>query len=734
LAVWCALSSAAAFAQGEGLPDAGDPVPLASPPPVAFDAGEPPAVAPPHLAPIEALDLELLLDLPVVTATGKAESRALAAANVYAVTREEIARHGWRSVAEVLAQVPGLYVTDDLVQPSIGVRGTTGGLGAGTRIVKVMINGVPVNFRPDLSAFIGLEYLPIEAVERVEVAKGPLSALYGANAFLAVVNVITVVPSGNVAEWAMRGSMQGTSPGFGISGLVGQGTETGHLLAAASTDRVDRSGMKVGQTFKNQQPMADDFTRASEGDVSTPMSVFVQAAESRPWLGSVSVQGGYQHRDAMAEFQVRSLLTHKSRVALDNTWANARHEKEWAKGVRTVASFGWATGGPTRDYQLYLTNSNAFEFHPNFGYSALTGTLEAQLDPLDFLQLRVGADLENDLERVLFYTETFNFQQGARLPGSTLDLIDEGAARSQRIIDLGAYLQATSEPIKSLPGLHLTGNVRVDFLRYGAVEVPAQFSWRFAAAYRFDERFVAKLIAGRAFQAPSGVQEFATPGFGTGDNIVGNQTVPGTPALRPQVANTIEVIASGQLFERLELEGALYGQRFTDSIQFIRSGNDFMAANRGTTGSLGVGLSARLAFKSVTPYLRVNYFARLPNAAGQTALAEAYPELMGIAGLEAQVPHAYLRLTGDLMAVGPRGASQSNVRLNNDVPYSLPAYAELNLSVSTAGLHPLSDSSETRASLTVRNALDGRHDEAGYGGFDVRAPGRSFLLELRQVF
>ena len=46
-------------------------------------------------------------------------------------------------------------------------------------------------FRPLLSAFLGPEYIPMEAVERIEVAKGPLSALYGANAFIATVNVIT---------------------------------------------------------------------------------------------------------------------------------------------------------------------------------------------------------------------------------------------------------------------------------------------------------------------------------------------------------------------------------------------------------------------------------------------------------------------------------------------------------------------------------------------------------------
>src|SRR5439155_54862 len=150
---------------------------------------------------LDRLTLEQLLNLPVVTSSGGVEEeRSMASANVYVVSRDEIAVHGWRSLAELLANVPGLYVSDDLVMPSLGVRGVTGGLASGTRVVKIMIDGQAVNFRPELTAFLGPEYIPMEAVERVEIAKGPLSALYGANAFIATVNVITRRPHGRMAE------------------------------------------------------------------------------------------------------------------------------------------------------------------------------------------------------------------------------------------------------------------------------------------------------------------------------------------------------------------------------------------------------------------------------------------------------------------------------------------------------------------------------------------------------
>ncbi|MHB8874485.1 MAG: TonB-dependent receptor plug domain-containing protein, partial [Myxococcaceae bacterium] len=116
-------------------------------------AAEPSADAGLELRPIEEIDLESLLDLPTVTASGgREQKRSLAAASVTVVTREEIGLHGWRSLAEVFASTLGFYLIDDLVHPSVGVRGVTGGLSTGTRIIKVMINGVPVSFRPDLNA------------------------------------------------------------------------------------------------------------------------------------------------------------------------------------------------------------------------------------------------------------------------------------------------------------------------------------------------------------------------------------------------------------------------------------------------------------------------------------------------------------------------------------------------------------------------------------------------------
>ncbi len=156
---------------------------------VEADAG---VIAADDATELDLFKMEEVWNAKVVTASrGVEEDSVSAAANVYVISREDITAHRWRSLSEMLSNVPGLYVIDDFAFSSVGVRGITGGPRAGSRIVKVMINGVEVSFRPDLTALLGPEFLPVEVIERVEVARGPLSALYGANAFLATVNVIT---------------------------------------------------------------------------------------------------------------------------------------------------------------------------------------------------------------------------------------------------------------------------------------------------------------------------------------------------------------------------------------------------------------------------------------------------------------------------------------------------------------------------------------------------------------
>lgn len=114
-----------------------------------------------------------------------------APASVSFITAEEIARHGYRTLADILRGVRGMYVTDDRNFSLIGTRGFAKPGDYNSRVL-LLINGHRVNDNVFGQAEIGAEFgLDPAMFERVEIIRGPASSLYGDSAFFAVINVIT---------------------------------------------------------------------------------------------------------------------------------------------------------------------------------------------------------------------------------------------------------------------------------------------------------------------------------------------------------------------------------------------------------------------------------------------------------------------------------------------------------------------------------------------------------------
>ncbi|HEY8208672.1 MAG TPA: TonB-dependent receptor, partial [Myxococcaceae bacterium] len=571
------------------------------------DAGTPAAGSP---SDIESALLEQQRTAEVVTASGAEESRATAAANVVTIDYEAIESRGYESVAEILQSVPGLYVVDDGVLPSVAVRGISGGLRAGTRIVKVMVNGVPVSFRPDLTAFLGPEFIPVQMIERVEIAKGPLSSLYGANAFLATVNIITrgsqSTSANLVAELSARARSVGTNFGYGAAVVAGYDDNGRSLMLAASADRVDRSGLSISKTFDAQDPTRAPYRTfldtPSSGDVSFPLSAFGQYTARSPALGNLTVQGGLQHLDAASRFQVASTLT-DSRVVLENLWASARYERRWTDVVSTAAWLGASRGNPTGDEALYLTGNKATAYLPRYGYQAYDGAAEVALSFGPGFGLKLGGDFSYERQRVLAFAQRLlDIPTGSAQPaGAVVEPVFPCSAPGAcdpnvvAISDAAAFAQVFAVPLEHL---RLTANGRVDFPN----QFPFQYSWRFGAAYDWSSTFATKLVAGRAFQVPSAVLLYGQPNFGTTGNVSGakifsNASLAGDPEnpLRPQVVTSLEVVASAQL-GRYTLEVSAFGQRVEDRIEFQRAGSDFKAANLGAITALGAEWEGHAVF------------------------------------------------------------------------------------------------------------------------------------------
>ncbi|MDO8140172.1 MAG: TonB-dependent receptor plug domain-containing protein, partial [Candidatus Brocadiales bacterium] len=107
---------------------------------------------------------------------------------VTVITDEEIKNLGYRTFAEILRTVPGFEIlkTGALGDTIPAVRGF-----AGDNKVRVMLNGHLVNNPLRGGAFVNFDDFPVEGIKRIEIIRGPGSAIYGENAFLGVINIIT---------------------------------------------------------------------------------------------------------------------------------------------------------------------------------------------------------------------------------------------------------------------------------------------------------------------------------------------------------------------------------------------------------------------------------------------------------------------------------------------------------------------------------------------------------------
>ena len=127
----------------------------------------------------------------VYTASKHSQNVSDAPSSVTVITAKEIQEYGYRTLADVLEAVRGFYITSDRYQSYVGVRGF-GRLGDWNSRILLLVDGHRINDNVLGQAFIGSEFpVDIDLIQRIEIVRGPSSSLYGAEAFFAVINVIT---------------------------------------------------------------------------------------------------------------------------------------------------------------------------------------------------------------------------------------------------------------------------------------------------------------------------------------------------------------------------------------------------------------------------------------------------------------------------------------------------------------------------------------------------------------
>jgi iron complex outermembrane receptor protein len=179
----------------------------------------------------DAPELMLYKDMPVILVAGKREqTQREAPASVSVVTAEDIDLYGFKSLADVLRTQRGFYLNYDGLNWFAGVRGFLRPDEWNARIL-VLVDGRPTRELIYDQTHLDQDFVvPMEAVERVEIIRGPGSSLYGPDAVFGVINVVT--KQGSDVNGVQVKAGGGTKDSGRINTLMGFDTKNGWDILA----------------------------------------------------------------------------------------------------------------------------------------------------------------------------------------------------------------------------------------------------------------------------------------------------------------------------------------------------------------------------------------------------------------------------------------------------------------------------------------------------------------------
>lgn len=183
----------------------------------------------------------------VVTASGFDEDVTKAAASVTVISNKTIHSKPYYTVLDVLRDVPGVFVTGSVGSEEITMRGMA------SDYTLILVDGKKVDMREtvDETTTTGYQFLPgIEAIDHIEVIRGPASSLYGSDAIGGVINIIT--KKANRKEWHGSITAGTTIQEHSRSGDINQTSV--HVAGPLIQDTLS---MKADGTF--QQRNEDDY-------------------------------------------------------------------------------------------------------------------------------------------------------------------------------------------------------------------------------------------------------------------------------------------------------------------------------------------------------------------------------------------------------------------------------------------------------------------------------------------
>ncbi len=499
----------------------------------------------------------------VSIATGFEQSLAKAPAVASVITAQSIRKMGATDLDEILETIPGLHVSRNATRysPIYTFRGIRS---LRNPQVLTLINGIPITnlqFGNRGQLWGGM---PVAAIERIEVIRGPGSALYGADAFAGVINIKTKAGS-DIAENSatVRGGSFATRDLALLLGGEFFGAEIGFAAEYHQTDGHREIIDSDRQSFND----ARDGTDASLAP--GPLSLSRDNLDLRldilkgPWR----FRGGLQRRtDAGIGAGIAEALDpvnryRSDRFSVDVTWNDPLVGDHWDLSAQlsyldttleveenlVIFPPGFAGVYP----QGLIGNPEVFERHGRVNASAFYSGLKRH-------QIRAGVGYYlGDLYKV---KEEKNFgpdpATGTPLP-PTSPLVDVSDTPFVFLPedDRENYFLYLQDVWNLANDWELTAGIRYDdYSDFGSTTNP-----RLALVWSLLHNLTTKLLYGEAFRAPSFAETRAT----------NNPVALGNPDLAPETLESIELAFDYHPNQAMTILLNLYHYSWKDIITFV---------------------------------------------------------------------------------------------------------------------------------------------------------------------
>lgn len=633
---------------------------------------------------------------------------------VSVITADEIKERGFRNLGEILQSIPGFYAHYDWVGYDVGVRGIMGGIRAWSRVLKIMIDGQPVSYKLAGYNFLTEDLIPVEAIERIEVIRGPGSALYGANAFMGVVNIV-IKKDYKDKILSFRGEGFPTLEEYGLGGYgsfaLGQkiNPNVGFFITSNYKYR-KRDNLSLPEISPNYSYFED---KLSKDDIEKPLNLYSKFEIKDTKTGSHLLSFWFHQVDVYGEFQDWGVLTHKNRISYTDLFVRYKWERDFRNKLWNISlSFAYLSGGPLDKERLYQGANLGYYLKRDEDYKSLEGILE--------IKHKIGKGHIIFGSEVIYDTFDLTSVYMIKENGEEKPLQEQGW---KSFLDLGVYLQFWYWFRKM--GMVLGGRLDKHSL-YGTVP-----STRFGLVFPLFKEGYLKILYGGSFKAPSAYQLYAVP-LVVGDPI-------GNDSLKSEYAHIGEI---GVLLplkiknRKISIFSNAYYILVKNKIDFIQKGLNVVSENRSKIHSMGFENEVRTVFGKMGIVWTVFYnYAVIEDkdllkgtVYNETAL---FPRFSTTLSFDYKISKSF-SIVPEISYLGKRKASESNIRetVKMEEYYYDPVLflnIALNYRIKIFG-------KETFMQLKGFNLLNEDWVEGGYKGVDIPGRPMEVIFYIQQTF